>query len=160
MHSTGIVEANNKYTAVSVVHDTAGYDYPDLLQVIAAGNCGVGTFPPFCGKPATKQLTSQAVVKNALTVGASQDVLAPNDRASFSSAGPTFDGRWKPDILAPGTDLVIRDFPFVSQLVHEISRRDPFNISANLSSGGAAKRSHTTSRDGINPPSACRWDSR
>ena len=115
VHSVGIVEGMNRYSQTSVVHDTEAFDHPYLLQVIAAGNCGETAQPAFCGNEA-KQLTSQAVVKNALTVGASDDVLAPEDRAPFSSAGFTFDNRIKPDILAPGTDLALRDST-ISQLV-------------------------------------------
>ncbi|MEM7165312.1 MAG: immunoglobulin domain-containing protein, partial [Planctomycetota bacterium] len=98
-HSTGIVEASNTYTAVSVTHDTAGFDYPLMLQCIAAGNDGA----------IVDALSSQAVVKNAMTVGASDDVLQPEDRVTFSSIGPTFDSRIKPDVMAPGDDTGARD---------------------------------------------------
>jgi PKD repeat protein len=93
-HSVGLAEASNTYTQVSVVHDTKAYDHPDMLQCMAAGNSGAGS----------NKLTSQAVVKNAMGVGASDDVLQPENRASFSSTGPRFDGARKPDIMAPGTD--------------------------------------------------------
>ena len=96
-HSVGLAEASNTYTQVSVVHDTKGYDHPDMLQCMAAGNSGAGA----------NKLTSQAVVKNGLAVGASDDVYQPENRASFSSTGPRFDGARKPDVMAPGTD----DFP-------------------------------------------------
>lgn len=94
VHSTGLAESDNTYTQVTVVHDTRAYDHPWLLQCMAAGNSGA----------TANALSSQAVTKNALTVGASDDVLAPEDRASFSSIGPTFDGRIKPDVMAVGTD--------------------------------------------------------
>ncbi len=93
-HSLGIVESANTYTQTSVAHDTAAFDNPDMLQFIAAGNDGAGS----------NKLSSQAVVKNGMTVGASDDVLKPEDRATFSSTGPRFDGGLKPDIMAPGTD--------------------------------------------------------
>lgn len=93
-HSTGIVEASNTYTQTSVAHDTAGFDNPDMLQFMAAGNDGAGT----------NKLTSQATVKNGVAVGASDDVYKPEDRVTFSSTGPRFDGALKPDIMAPGSD--------------------------------------------------------
>lgn len=108
VHSTGIVEAFNVYTELSAVHDLAAFDHPDLLQVVAAGNCGEPALNPFCTDPGGEQLTSQAVTKNVLTVGASDDVLRPEARAVFSSAGPRFDGSRKPDLLAPGTDSAPR----------------------------------------------------
>lgn len=97
-HSVGLAESANTYTQVSVVHDTKGFDHPYMLQCMAAGNAGAGS----------NKLTSQAVVKNGLAVGASDDVLKPEDRASFSSTGPVFDGRRKPDVMAPGTDTAPR----------------------------------------------------
>ncbi|MCB9896754.1 MAG: S8 family serine peptidase [Planctomycetes bacterium] len=93
-HSVGLAESNNTYTQTSVVHDTKGFDHQGMLQCMAAGNDGAGS----------NKLTSQAVVKNALAVGASDDVLQPENRASFSSTGPRFDGARKPDVMAPGTD--------------------------------------------------------
>lgn len=94
VHSTGLAEASNTYTQVTVVHDLRAFDHPNMLQCMAAGNDGA----------VANSLSSQAVSKNALTVGASDDVLGPENRASFSSIGPTFDGRIKPDIMTPGTD--------------------------------------------------------
>ncbi|MCA8960023.1 MAG: S8 family serine peptidase, partial [Planctomycetes bacterium] len=93
-HSVGLAESSNTYTQTTVVHDTAAFDHPDMLQCMAAGNSGA----------VSNALTSQAVAKNGLAVGASDDVLQPENRASFSSIGPAFDGRIKPDVMAPGTD--------------------------------------------------------
>lgn len=107
VHSLGIVESANTYTQTSVAHDTAAFDNPNMLQFIAAGNDGAGS----------NKLSSQAVVKNAMTVGASDDVLKPEDRATFSSTGPRFDGGLKPDIMAPGTDTFARAGGVQSQLI-------------------------------------------
>ena len=97
-HSVGLAEASNTYTQVSVVHDTNAFDHQDMLQCMAAGNDGA----------VANALSSQAVVKNSLTVGASDDVLKPEDRATFSSIGPSFDGRTKPEVMVPGTDTAPR----------------------------------------------------
>lgn len=106
-HSVGLAEAANTYTQVSVVHDTKAFDYPQMLQCMAAGNDGAGA----------NKLSSQAVVKNALTVGASDDVYKPNDRVTFSSTGPRFDGARKPDIMAPGHDSFPRTGSVASALI-------------------------------------------
>ena len=94
--------------------DTAGGDGTDALSlavnaavaagdvvVVAAGNSG--------DEPGT--IDSPGTATGALTVGAVSDWSSPvgTDRhddgiwlASFSSRGPTVDGRTKPDIAAPG----------------------------------------------------------
>jgi serine protease AprX len=67
-----------------------------LLVSVAAGNDG----------PGTCTIDSPGDAKDALTVGAMADLGADGFRlADFSSRGPTFDGRIKPDITAPGLDI-------------------------------------------------------
>lgn len=63
-----------------------------LLTVASAGNDG----------PGEGTVGIPGVAKRALTVGAVDDRLA---LASFSSRGPTPDGRQKPDIVAPGVGI-------------------------------------------------------
>ena len=106
-HSVGLAEANNNYSQTSVVHDTTSFDNPGMLQCMAAGNDGA----------VANAITSQAVTKNGLAVGASDDVLRAEDRVTFSSIGPTFDGRFKPDVMAPGSDTAPRANGVASQLI-------------------------------------------
>lgn len=83
----------------------------EMVIVFSAGNDGPGTGT--AGSPGTG--------KNVITVGASENVHAFGaadgcgiaddgadsafDIASFSSRGPTKDGRMKPDLVAPGTHV-------------------------------------------------------
>ena len=64
-----------------------------LIVVAAAGNAG----------PAARTVTSPGAAEKAITVGA---VDKQKRLASFSSRGPTPDGRVKPDIVAPGVNIV------------------------------------------------------
>ncbi|MFE1199868.1 S8 family serine peptidase [Streptomyces olivaceoviridis] len=64
-----------------------------VLFAIAAGNNG----------PGAATLDSPGSAAQALTVGAVDDVDATAD---FSSRGPTVDGTLKPDLAAPGVDIV------------------------------------------------------
>ncbi len=66
-----------------------------IIVVASAGNAG-GQTEPHVGAPAE--------ATNALAIGA---VKSDRLRASFSSIGPSFDGRIKPDIMAQGQASVI-----------------------------------------------------
>ncbi|SFF47191.1 Serine protease, subtilisin family [Actinacidiphila alni] len=63
------------------------------LFVVAAGNTG----------PAAGTVSSPAAAAEALTVGAVDHDDVP---AAFSSRGPTADGDLKPDLTAPGVDII------------------------------------------------------
>ena len=82
-----------------------------LVEIFSAGNSGPGAGT--VGSPGT--------AKNVIAVGASEGVRATGlaapcqldsgadsarDIASFSSRGPTVDGRIKPDVVAPGTNIM------------------------------------------------------
>lgn len=66
-----------------------------MILVISAGNEGNNTW---------KHITAPADAKSVLTVGA---VQANRSLATFSSRGPTADGRVKPDVMAQGQGSAI-----------------------------------------------------
>lgn len=68
-----------------------------MICVVSAGNSG-STANPYISAPA------DAV--NALAIGA---VTASENYATFSSIGPSFDGRVKPDVMAQGQASVLSD---------------------------------------------------
>ena len=77
------------------------WTHNDTIFVFAAGNSG----------PGASTVASPGLATNPLTVGASENLRTeygsdadnPSQVASFSSRGPTSDGRIKPDVVAPGT---------------------------------------------------------
>lgn len=84
--------------------DSFLYDHPDLLLLFAAGNAGANGFD---------SLYSPCDSKNILCVGSSDsradgtdDTGEASRLSHFSSMGPTFDGRIKPDIIGPGFSTV------------------------------------------------------
>jgi hypothetical protein len=105
----GMTYQCNFYGDDSVDFDRFVYDNPDMLVLIAAGNDGTKGFYSV-GAPAS--------AKNIIAVGASsnaydsfdslypdwytEDYYNQDSLASFSSLGPAFDGRIKPDLVAPG----------------------------------------------------------
>jgi subtilisin family serine protease len=109
--------------------------HPDMLVIFAAGNSGVDKDKD--GRVDAGSVSSPGTAKNALTVGASKNVvfkggmqkklsetrvgaenwgaeplfsskLSENEMglAPFSSRGPTADGRMKPEVVAPGTNIL------------------------------------------------------
>jgi hypothetical protein len=86
----------SNYSAASEDVDRFMFDHPDFLVLFAAGNAGPGTGS--VGSPSTN--------KNGISVGATLRATSANSMASFSSCGPTADGRIKPDLTMPGSGIV------------------------------------------------------
>ena len=95
-NSYGSSFANSpNYNARDASIDQVLWEQEDYLILFAAGNAG----------PNGPSINHPAHAKNVVTVGAT----ARGDTttlASFSSRGPTADGRRKPDIVAPGAGIV------------------------------------------------------
>ncbi|TDH69423.1 hypothetical protein CCR75_007710 [Bremia lactucae] len=98
----------NDYNTQTQQVDEYLYDHPEILIIVAAGNSGdKGEFT----------ISSPSGAKNVISVGASlnagpsfvstpcESVLNELTVASFSSIGPTLDGRQKPDLVAPGMSI-------------------------------------------------------
>ncbi|WP_319778965.1 S8 family serine peptidase [Maridesulfovibrio sp.] len=122
-----------EYDSESVSVDRFMWDNKDFLVLYAVGNAGYdkdmdGVIDPYC-------IDSPATAKNCLSVGASEsyrkgagegffsvgygkfrtyaepigsDLFSdkPYGLAAFSSRGPTLDGRYKPEVVAPGTNIL------------------------------------------------------
>ena len=93
-----------------------------MVEVMAAGNeaDGLEDQPQSFPDEGWGSVASPGTAKNVITVGASEsrrplnaitcglddgDANDADDIASFSSRGPTDDGRLKPDVVAPGTRI-------------------------------------------------------
>ncbi len=104
IHVNGWGGQTNAYRSASAQVDRFVRYYPDFLVIFGAGNDG----------PHARTLTPEANSKNALVVGAAQNPRPAygenswkaGEMASFSSRGPTADGRIKPDLVAPGTAVI------------------------------------------------------
>lgn len=102
--SLGSDEHNLRYTNVSSAFDARLRDHPYYIHFYAAGNNGSG----FGTLSNDRQIS-----KNTLTIGAVADVtrdaegnyVSGGGIAGFSSRGPTYDGRIKPDFTANGVGL-------------------------------------------------------
>ena len=99
-NSWGSENLGGQYNSDSRSADSFADQYGDFLVLFAAGNegnSGSGTISP----PST--------AKNVLTIGAStsgRPGTAPAGQVpSFSSIGPTLDGRIKPDLVSPGVQI-------------------------------------------------------
>ncbi|NJB68001.1 hypothetical protein GGQ74_001674 [Desulfobaculum xiamenense] len=120
-----------EYTSECVAVDDFLWDHKDFLVLYAAGNAGDDFDGD--GRIDSFVLDTPGSAKNCLTVGASESVRLdgetattmwsdygfrtapfaedgiadkPYGMAAFSSRGPTLDGRYKPEIVAPGTRII------------------------------------------------------
>ncbi|HPI36676.1 MAG TPA: S8 family serine peptidase [Ignavibacteriaceae bacterium] len=93
-----------------------------VLTVTSAGNEGNKTW---------KYITAPADGFNTIAVGA---VNAEKDLASFSSIGPTYDGRIKPDVTAMGVSVV----GAISKSVNQYNYASGTSSAAPIASGLAA----------------------
>ena len=94
----------NYYGAGALAYDKSVEVNPSLLHVFSAGNSGVETSQTgeYANVPGFANLTGNfKMAKNVLTVGA---VDSFGQVAPFSSCGPAYDGRVKPDLVAFGQD--------------------------------------------------------
>lgn len=102
-HSYG-VDVENYYGAGALAYDESVEMNPQLLHVFSAGNEGLQTSPTgiYSNVSGFANLTGNfKMAKNVLTVGAVDSFV---QMAPFSSRGPAFDGRIKPDLVAFGQD--------------------------------------------------------
>ncbi|MGE0587412.1 MAG: S8 family serine peptidase [Cyclobacteriaceae bacterium] len=98
------------YNSTSRFYDDIAFNAPYYLIVKSAGNdnsdVGDGSRPADCNP--FDCIPTNGVAKNILTVGAVKKLSGPYtgpsdvEITSFSSFGPSDDGRIKPDIVAPG----------------------------------------------------------
>ncbi|MCC6412260.1 MAG: S8 family serine peptidase, partial [Saprospiraceae bacterium] len=102
-HSYGL-GIENYYGASALAYDQSVIDNPTLVHVFSAGNLGFETPATgnYAGVEGYANLTGNfKMAKNILTVGAVDSFYNPTP---FSSHGPAYDGRIKPDLVAFGHD--------------------------------------------------------
>ena len=101
-NSWGEGSLHGTYGSMAIAYDRVVRDcnssYPgnqSMIIIFAAGN------EAFSG------VREPATAKNVITIGATGNnrPLAPDQIASFSSNGPTNDGRRKPDVMTPGAQV-------------------------------------------------------
>lgn len=185
--SWGAVTPGLPYGQRSREIDDFVWNHPDLVICFSAGNSG--TDRDGDGIVNLKQVGLEAAAKNCITVGACEsdrpnieltygsirpsdfpkspihnDPMAnhPEGMAAFSSRGPTREGRFKPDIVAPGTSILSahsHHAPAASTLFGSSSDPDYFfesgtSMATPLVAGCAAVLRETLVKNGISTPSA------
>ncbi len=86
----------NNYTTASQDADEFMWNHKDCLLFFAAGNSG----------PGSGSVSSPSTAKSVVSVGATQRGTNADYMASFSSCGPTDDGRIKPEVTIPGYGIL------------------------------------------------------
>jgi subtilisin family serine protease len=156
VHVNGWGGHTNAYLGAASQVDRFVRYYPDFLVVFGAGNSG----------PGAATLTPEANSKNSLVVGASQNprpAFGPDSQdaaslTSFSSRGPTGDGRLKPDLVVPGSAVVSACSSLVQgnfEAHPDYTRLQGTSMSAALAGGAAALvREYLQKHEGARSPSA------
>lgn len=103
-HSYGMDSIENFYGPIASAYDLQASQLPHLLHVFSVGNLGDETpeTGPYAGLKGYGSMSGEfKVAKNILTMGVvdSFGIVDP-----FSSHGPTFDGRIKPELVGFGID--------------------------------------------------------
>jgi subtilase family serine protease len=98
LHTNSWGGTANAYESYAWSVDRFTWEHKDFLPLFANGNAGPGL--ETVGTPAT--------AKNVVSVGATYNG-GSDDVATFSSHGPTLDGRTKPTVMAPGVAVVSAD---------------------------------------------------
>jgi hypothetical protein len=86
----------NNYTTASQDVDEFMWNHKDFQIFFAAGNSG----------PGTASVGSPSTAKSAVSVGSTLRGTSANTMSGFSSCGPTDDGRIKPEVTVPGSNIV------------------------------------------------------
>ena len=166
------------------------WNNPDMVICFAAGNDGTDGDGDGVVDPA--EVGSESAAKNCITVGASESVrlesqatfptygsLRPTDfpkppihddpmanhadgMAAFSNRGPTQEGRFKPDVVAPGTSILSthsRNAPAAKATFGKSSDPDYFfdtgtSMATPLVAGCAAVLRETLVKNGMATPPA------
>ncbi|WP_066633916.1 S8 family serine peptidase [Desulfolucanica intricata] len=147
----------NKYLSTTAQIDSFIRQNPDFLVVFGAGNNG----------PEEGTLGPEANSKNALVIGASENPRPgygphsdnPQDIAEFSSRGPTADGRIKPELAAPGTEIISAKSSLVEgegnfPLNQNYLRKDGTSMSTAIAGGAAALLREYFVKEKKNPSAA------
>ncbi|MCF8012508.1 MAG: S-layer homology domain-containing protein [Clostridiales bacterium] len=156
VHVDGWGRKQNTYNSTAAQIDEFVQEHPDFLPVFGAGNSG----------PDSGSLTSEANSKNALVIGASVNPRpafennpgSSSHTAAFSSHGPAEDGRIKPELVAPGKNIISASSSLVDE--HLPGRPQYALMSgtsmASAAAGGAAAvlRQYLEEEKGVNEPSA------
>jgi len=172
MHSTGgqpsriasgsFATAYRAYPYSCRFFDEALHDeYSGDLYVTSSGNSGYDSSK---GTSKMRTVGNPASCKNTLAVGASQshgDRIAPGAMgieymAAFSSRGPTFDDRMKPDLVAPGASVLVPYAHEYGKTVQEYGTS--FSAPAVAGSAALVRQYFTEGRLPCNWKNGCKLD--
>ncbi len=103
---------NIRAANLSIGTDNTSSNDPMVKAVEKAWDCGIAvTIAAGNNGPSSKSITSPGISRKAITVGTSDDdseafTLWGDNLINFSGRGPTYECIIKPDIVAPGSNIV------------------------------------------------------
>ncbi len=128
------VAADDDYDSDPLIRGVEALTNHGITVVAAAGNSGP--------KPGT--ISSPGVCNNIITVGAADTTIIPPRVASFSGRGPTPHGTIKPDLVAPGVEILSLDSG-ISLIVSE-------SPDHRIAAGASQSTGRSRNKRAYNPP--------
>lgn len=115
------------YNSASITIDNQVRTFPSMMHVFSCGNIGTDSACNYYGAPGWANITG--AVKQSKNVIATGSVNAYDQRLNFSSKGPAYDGRIKPDMCAVGPGGTSHAAPGVAGVMTQLYQAFKFHNS-------------------------------
>lgn len=125
------------YNSASVTIDNQVRTFPSMMHVFSCGNIGTDSSCNYYGAPGWANITG--AVKQSKNVIASGAVNAYDQRMNFSSKGPAYDGRIKPDICAVGPGGTSHASPGIAGVMTQLYQAYKFHNAGQEPDAGLIK---------------------
>lgn len=125
------------YNAASVTIDNQVRTFASMMHVFSCGNIGTDSSCAYYGAPGWANITG--AVKQSKNVIASGALNAYDQRMNFSSKGPAYDGRIKPDICAVGPGGTSHASPGIAGVMTQLYQAFKFHNGGQEPDAGLVK---------------------
>lgn len=138
------------YNIASETIDNQARVLPSMIHVFSCGNIGTDSSCNYYGAPGWANITG--AVKQSKNVIATGALNAFDQRTNFSSKGPAYDGRIKPDMCAVGPGGTSHAAPGVAGVIAQLYQVFKFHNGGQEPEGGLIKGILQNTADDLGNP--------